>query len=110
MDDHYQYPYLEEGDTVTLDTTTGATGLTGTVVAIDLDNDGRLRCLSLEVDDPTAGTMVLRIAGPVIALWRQGAPVRQQLPKGIALPALNGMPAQFQPGGPMPNPGQIRRG
>jgi hypothetical protein len=90
MDDHGQYPYLTKGDVITLDTTVGISGLTGTVVAVDLEPDGGLRCLSLQVEDPTAGTMVLHVAGPVIALWRHGAPVRQQLPKGIAIP--NGLP------------------
>ena len=91
MDDHGQYPYLAVGDVITLDTTFGASGLSGTVVAVELEPDGRLRCLSLQAEDPTAGSMVLHVAGPTIALWRHGAPVRQQLPTQIAAP-VNGLP------------------
>ena len=78
------YPYLEPGDPVTLDTTLGHQGLTGEVVAVDLNEDGTIRCLSLR--EPSRPDP-LRIRGDLIALWRKGEPVRRQVQQGIAVPA-----------------------
>jgi hypothetical protein len=79
------YPYLEPGDTVTCDLVNGASGLTGEVVAVDLNSDGSLRCLTIR-DDP-ARPDPLHIRGDLIAIWRRGAPVRRAVPQGIAVPA-----------------------
>jgi hypothetical protein len=87
-DDVDTYPYLEPGDPVTLDLVTGASGLTGEVVAVDLAEDGSLRCLSIR-DDPKRPDL-LRIRGDLIAIWRCGQPVRRAVPQGIAVPT--GMP------------------
>ncbi|HEV8653121.1 MAG TPA: hypothetical protein VG276_27945 [Actinomycetes bacterium] len=81
------YPYLAPGDPVTLDLVTGASGITGKVVAVDLTDDGSLRCLSI-IDDPGRSDP-LRIRGDLVALWRRGEPVRRTVPQGIAVPAGN---------------------
>jgi hypothetical protein len=70
------YPYLEVGDEVTLDLVTGLQGLHGTVEALDLADDGGIRCLSIrEIAAPEREP--LRVRGDLIALWRKGTPVRQ---------------------------------
>jgi hypothetical protein len=76
------YPHLEVGDEVTLDLVTGITGLHGTVAAVELDEAGALRCLSV-VDDPEREP--LRIRGDLIGIWRKGAPVRQ-VPRQLSVP------------------------
>jgi hypothetical protein len=89
------YPYLEVGDPVTLDLLNGASGINGEVVAVDLNDDGTLRCLSIR-DDP-ARPDLLRIHGGSIAIWRCGQPVRRAVPQGLAVPA--GMPPGLLNGG-----------
>lgn len=83
------YPYLAPGDEVTLDTLNGLSGLTGEVTAVDLNDDGTIRCLSVR-DDP-ARPDPLRIRGDLLAIWRKGAPVRRTVPQGLAIPA-GGLP------------------
>jgi hypothetical protein len=82
------YPYLEVGDEVTLDLLTGLQGLHGTVEALDLTDDGGIRCLSLrEIAAPEREP--LRIRGDLISLWRKGTPVRQIQRQQLAYGGLN---------------------
>jgi len=82
---HDTYPYLVPGDIVTFDLVNGAGGITGEVVSADLAADGTLRCLTVR-DDP-ARPDPLHIHGAAIAIWRRGVPVRQTVPRQIAVPA-----------------------
>lgn len=86
------YPYIEAGDEITCDLTTGVTGLHGEVLDVTLNEDGRLRALTLRQEP---GGPALHIHGEVLALWRLGKPNRQQVPvpQGIAMPGQ--LPAGF---------------
>lgn len=85
------YPYLQPGDEVTCDLVNGVMGMHGTVVAVDLDPQGGLRCLSVQADP---GLEPVRVRGDAITLWRKGAPIRQaqQVRPAISLPVPAGLP------------------
>lgn len=92
------YPRLgvKPGDRITLDLTTGTTGLTGEVAEVVTDQDGGVRQLAIR-DDPARDDPIW-IRGDLIAIWRLGDPVvrRAMVPGGLQVPY--GIPNGLQGG------------
>jgi hypothetical protein len=87
------YPHipLTVGSRITVNLS-GGLGADGTVEALDYDDDGGLRVLTIR-DQPDREEC-LKVRGDLIIAWREGAPIPQPplpAPPGIVVPVPPGM-------------------